>query len=184
MKSHTVKKISKRFTNFAEEEQWLQSMINDGWILKEYDLEDVDACQYVFEPVKHEKQKNRIYKIDYRSFDKKDDYQEYKGIFEDSGWTSLSKNKWYSKHIFYTNNQNTSINIFSDQESYKEREKRKMSDSLTFTVICGVVSIIAFIFYSIYGIPVIGFAGFMSLITSVKHVGDYLDHKKNYKSFV
>ncbi len=45
LKDSAVKKVSKKFTNFSEEEEWLQSMLSDGWILKSYNSEDLAACQ-------------------------------------------------------------------------------------------------------------------------------------------
>ena len=50
-KNNTVKKVTKQFSDFSQEEQWLQSMLNEGWILKSYDSEDMDDCQYVFERI-------------------------------------------------------------------------------------------------------------------------------------
>ncbi|WHT49642.1 DUF2812 domain-containing protein [Sporosarcina thermotolerans] len=110
-KNNTVKKVTKRFSNFSKEELWLQSMLNEGWILKSYDSEDMDDCQYVFERIQYEEHKNITYKIDYREL-KKGEYEEYKGIFTDAGWTLLSKNSWYSKHIFYTTSSNPQSDIF------------------------------------------------------------------------
>lgn len=182
MNNTALQKINKKFTNFSEEEQWLQSMAGKGWILNEYDTENIDACRYVFEPVRYDDQKHRIYKIDFRAFDKKDDYQEYVDLFKDSGWTALSRNKGYSKHIFFIDARNGNTTIFSDQESYMEREKRKMADSLSLTAVSFVLFIASVVIYSIYGSRGFMFAGLVSLGSSVKCFLDYSRHRKSYKS--
>lgn len=53
-KNNATKKVTKRFTNFSKEEEWLQSMLNEGWILKSYDSEDVNEYQYIFEQSQNE----------------------------------------------------------------------------------------------------------------------------------
>lgn len=183
-KNSNVKKIIKKFNNFTEEEQWLQSMLNDGWMLKSYDSEDIDDCLYVFEPVQDAEQKNLIYKIDFRSFNKKDDFQEYKSIFEDAGWTVLAKSKSYSKQIFYTDNQNANRNIFSDTESYKEREKQKMHSIFTSIIISVIFFMISIILYIIYDRAAFMGGGLVTFLSSAKFMGDYFKHRKVYKSIV
>ncbi|MBU5268248.1 DUF2812 domain-containing protein [Virgibacillus proomii] len=125
-------------------------MLQNGWILKKYSDEDEDGCSYIFEPIQKKDQKDVIYKIDFREFNRKEDYQEYKDLFEDAGWKLLSKNQSYSKHIFYTSSTNKQSDIFSDVPSYIEREKRKMSASLRDTIICLVISFICFILRFIF----------------------------------
>ncbi|PIE95054.1 hypothetical protein CO726_13230 [Bacillus fungorum] len=181
-KSNSRKKIKKKFNNFTEEEQWLQSMLNDGWLLISYDSEEVGPCQYVFESLQHTDQKKLIYKIDFRNFNKKEDFQEFKNIFEDAGWTMLSKSKWYSKHICYTENQNTDIDIFSDIESYGAREKQKMSVLLCYILTCFVGCIALSFLYNIYNRSSFLAVGLLSFVTGVKVTLDYFKHKKIYKS--
>ncbi|MGE6260132.1 DUF2812 domain-containing protein [Heyndrickxia sporothermodurans] len=181
LKEKSIKKISKKFTNFTEEEHWLQCMLNDGWVLKSYDSEDIEDCQYIFEPVNDPKQMNRIYKIDYRLFNKKDNFQEYNSIFEDAGWTALAKSKWYSKHIFYTEHQNADQNIFSDIESYKEREKRKMSTNLIYIIMSVVLFIITIVLYNLFNKSAFMGAGIFLLISGLKCLVDYYKHRKVYK---
>ena len=98
---------------------------------------------------KSEDQKNITYKIDYREL-KKGEFEEYKDIFKDAGWTLLSKNSWYSKHIFYTTSTNPQRDIFSDQESYRERERRRMSSSLLYIIISSLMFVVLIVLYSIY----------------------------------
>ncbi|WP_223068697.1 DUF2812 domain-containing protein [Paenibacillus caui] len=134
--------------------------------------------------MQHVDQKNRIYKIDYRTFNKNDDFQEYRSIFEDAGWTLLAQSKGYSKHIFYTDLQTANRNIFSDTESYKEREKQRMSAYFSYILISVVLFIISMILYNIYDrISILG-AGCITLFSSVKFIMSYYKHRKVYKSLL
>ncbi|MCI1593145.1 MULTISPECIES: DUF2812 domain-containing protein [Heyndrickxia] len=184
MKEKEIKKIYKKFTNFAKEEQWLQNMLQDGWVLKTYTSEDIEECKYIFEPIKDQKQMNRIYKIDYRVFNKKDGFQEYNSIFEDAGWTSLAKSKWYSKHIFYTELPSANQDIFSDIESYIEREKRKMSTYLMYIIISIMIFMVMIILYTLYNRSSLMGVGIFALISCLKCTLDYFKHRKVYKSLV
>ncbi|WP_332633728.1 DUF2812 domain-containing protein [Halalkalibacter flavus] len=185
-KKNTAKKKHKfkKFTNFADEERWLQNMLQDGWILEKYGYEDEDGCTYVFKPIENKEQQNIIYKIDYREFDKKEDFLEYKAIFEDDGWTVLSKNKWYSKHIFCAESRSSNLDIFSDTESYKGREKRKIHNSLISAITGFVGFTILTILYGIFEKPVFGGVGLLFLISSLKFMVDYFRHRKALRSLV
>ncbi|NRD80207.1 DUF2812 domain-containing protein [Bacillus sp. BRMEA1] len=184
VKSNNFKKVSKKFSNFTEEEQWLQSMLQDGWVLKSYDSEDIDDCQYVFEPLQYAEQKNRIYKIDFRMFNKKEDFNEYNSLFNDVGWIGLAKHKGYFKHIFYTDSPKTNKDIFSDVESYKAREKQKMFICFIYTLILVMLFIIAVVLYKIYGNISILYGGIMTLFSNVQPLRSYYRHRKVYKSLV
>jgi predicted molibdopterin-dependent oxidoreductase YjgC len=60
MGKNAEKKISKKFSSFTEEEKWLQTMLQEGWVLSRYSNEDEDGCQYVFRPVEKEEEKRYI----------------------------------------------------------------------------------------------------------------------------
>jgi len=181
-KINATKKVTKRFANFSKEEEWLQSMLNEGWILKSYDSEDVDECQYIFEQLQNENLQNVIYKIDFRDLKNKREFEEYKGIFQDSGWTLLSKSKWYSKHIFYTISTNAQSDIFSEQESYREREKRKMTSLLLYTGLAFIGFIISICLLIIFEYAYFGAFGLFLLYVSIKYTIDYFKHRKSLKS--
>ncbi|KAB7672098.1 DUF2812 domain-containing protein [Bacillus sp. B1-b2] len=183
-KINTTKKVTKRFTNFSKEEEWLQSMLNEGWILKSYDSEDVDECQYIFEQSQNENLQNVIYKIDFRNLNNKREFEEYKEIFQDSGWTLLSKSKWYSKHIFYKNSTNAQSDIFSDQESYREREKRKMTSLLLYTGLSFTGFIISIGLLMVFEYAYFGASGIFLLYISSKYTIDYFRHRKAFKSIL
>ena len=112
-----VKKISKKFESFEAEEKWLMELAQDGWRLASYEDNDVESNTYKF--VEDSSASELHYQIDYRSFNKKSDYEEYKELFAESGWTILSKSWFYSKHIFIST---TKSKIFSDNTSQIERE--------------------------------------------------------------
>jgi hypothetical protein len=179
---YAVKKVTKSFSDFYEEEAWLQSMLSKGWMLKSYDSEDVDDSQYTFERAQTENLINIIYKIDYRDFNKKAEFEEYREIFEDSGWTLLSKNKWYSKHIFYTASNNAQSDIFSDQESYRDREKRKMSSLLLSAIVAFIGFIILIVLYRVFDKAAFGGIGLFSLFFCIKYTVSYLKHRKILKT--
>ncbi|MEM5590740.1 DUF2812 domain-containing protein [Niallia circulans] len=82
MKNNAIKKVTKRFSDFSKEEEWLQSMLNEGWILKGYDSEDIGDCHYIFERTQSEKSHNIIYKIDFRNFDKRENLKNIKRFFK------------------------------------------------------------------------------------------------------
>ncbi|GGE71919.1 DUF2812 domain-containing protein [Priestia taiwanensis] len=178
------KKINKKFNSFTEEEQWLQHMLNEGWVLKGYHPEKLQPCTYYFDSIQYEEQKNRTYKIDYRVFRKEDDFLEYKSIFEDTGWTLLSIDKLYAKHIFYTNQPDANCTIFSDVESYKGREKRKMASARNMVLVSAsffIVSLFTDILYDwdLYTASILNVLlfGFPSAII-------YYKHRKIYRSLM
>jgi len=112
-----VKKISKKFESFEAEEKWLMELAQDGWRLVSYEDNDIDTNTYKF--VEDPSASELHYQIDYRVFNKKSDYEEYKDLFAESGWTILSKNWFYSRHIFIST---TKSMIFSDNTSQVERD--------------------------------------------------------------
>ncbi|MCM3031773.1 DUF2812 domain-containing protein [Niallia sp. MER 6] len=181
-KDKNSKKISAKFINLNEEEKWLQDMLMDGWVLKKYDSEEVEKCEYEFERMESNDQKELIYKIDYRLFNRKRDYIEYKSIFEDAGWTILSKNVFYSKHIFYSDSTNEYKEIFSDSDSYKGRDKRKMNGYLLNIVMYIVFSIILFSLYFQFDKSAFGAGGFFTIFCTIKCLIDFVKHKKIYQS--
>jgi hypothetical protein len=109
--------------------------------------------------------------------------KDYKELFANAGWTLLAKSMWYSKHIFYTDPTNNQRDIFSDQSSYKEREKRKMSSSLTTSIISFSLFIVAVILFIIFKkVGILGGAGTFLFIAGMKALLDYFGHRKSYKA--
>ncbi|GGE71907.1 DUF2812 domain-containing protein [Priestia taiwanensis] len=184
-KKRAVKRETKKFDNFTKEEQWLQQLLQDGWILTNYDSDDTEEnCDYVFEPIKHEEQKEGTYKIDYRSFSNEDDFEEYISLFEETKWTVIKKKLNEPRRIFYTEIQNKNSDIFSDSESYIEREKERMSNSLQNIIIGTSMFIILFILYLNYRITSFGGVSFITLFSTIPSMISYYKHRKAYKSLV
>lgn len=50
-RNDSTKKVHKKFADFVDEEQWLQHMLFEGWILTKYSNEDEFGCYYIFKPV-------------------------------------------------------------------------------------------------------------------------------------
>lgn len=180
MKNNRLKKVYKNFYNFTEEELWLQNMWEDGWVLKQYSVENEDGCKYIFAPAENEV--HLTYKIDFREFKGKEEFEEYKEIFEDAGWTLLSPNKQYSKHILYADSTNSQTAIFSDQASYIEREKRRMSSSLSHALSGFLILAASIILYRIFEITAILGGGLVVFIFNIKYIIDYFKYRKVYKS--
>jgi Protein of unknown function (DUF2812) len=178
-----AKKIKKLFFSFTEEEQWLQRMLNDGWVLKGYDATKLGLCIYYFDSIQYEEQKNRTYKIDYRIFGKTNDFHEYIDIFEDTGWVILSTDETQAKHIFYTNRPDADCAIFSDVESYKEREKRKMTSARNFMISSIISFIISILFNIIFDVNLV-IGPLLLLLATLSSSIVYYKQRKVYKSLV
>ncbi|GGE71902.1 DUF2812 domain-containing protein [Priestia taiwanensis] len=179
-------KIYKTFDNFIEEEQWLQQMLEEGWILISFNNDDPDEenYEYIFEPIPDEKQKDGTYQIDYRSFSSQEDFEEYNSLFEETGWTVIGFDRREAKRIFYTALPHAKRTIFSDTESYIEREKRKMSKSLQHIMVSTTLSIILFILYANYRSPMVGGLCFLMFGSAVPSMASYYKHRKAYQLLV
>ena len=77
----------KIFYDFEKEEKYLHDMAEEGHILKKYSVFGF----YHFEDTKPQ---NLNYKIDYRIFKSKKDFDNYIALFEDAGW----------RHVYGTQN--------------------------------------------------------------------------------
>lgn len=108
----------KIFVDMDKEEQYLNKMAKNGYILKNYSSFGV----YTF--VKSEP-KDLHYRIDYRVFNKKREFEEYKTLFEDAGWEHISGTTYSGGQYFLPKSENADLSdIFSDVESKSARYKR------------------------------------------------------------
>ncbi|NOU91791.1 DUF2812 domain-containing protein [Paenibacillus sp. LMG 31456] len=105
----------KFFTNFDKEEKWLNEMAKQGYQFKK------KSIGYEFQPSKPE---NAAIKIDYRTFKKKADFEDYCALFEDSGWKHITGTKSSGYQYFQKADENGSEDIFSDVDSKAVRYKR------------------------------------------------------------
>ncbi|WP_400163524.1 DUF2812 domain-containing protein [Brevibacillus sp. TJ4] len=130
-------KTYKFFTDFEKEEKWLNDMARKG-----YRFQRKTMLGYVFEAAEPE---DATIKIDYRTFKKQEDFEDYRALFEDSGWEHLSGTKSSGYQYFKKMNDQGSDDIFSDVDSKAGRYKRlsEMWVSLAAAFLPIVVALIA-----------------------------------------
>lgn len=115
----------KFFINFDKEEQWLNDMAKQGhrFINK--------SSRYEFQPAKPE---NRLIKIDFRTFKKQADFEDYRALFEDSGWKHIAGTKKSGSQYFEKIDEHGNEDIFSDADSKAGRYQRLSKMWLTLAV--------------------------------------------------
>lgn len=174
-------KVQKHFTNFKKEEEWLQRKLEKGWLLIKYNEDLEDGTIYTFREIEKEAQKKLVYKIDFREFDEQEAYDEYIEMFTESGWRSLSKAK-DGKHIFYSTSPNANKDIFSDIESFKEREMRVMNALLRNGFIYLAFLLLSIFIYMKYNQAFFIGAGLFAAFAMFKSLWGYINHRKTLKS--
>ena len=121
--------IFKLFFSFEKEEKWLESMSAQGW-----HLQKTPGLVYTFHKGEQE---DRLYKIDFHYFKNQDDQQEYITLFEDSGWYSVLPKRSDTNFYFYTRNDGSQKDIFSDEASRIQRYLRYARNlAITFFFTC------------------------------------------------
>ena len=169
-----MKKISKKFASFEAEEKWLMELAQDGWRLVSYEGNDMDTNTYKF--VEESSASEYHYQIDYRSFNKKSDYEEYKDLFAESGWSILSNNALYSKHIFIST---TKSKIFSDNASRVERDINRNRTAKLYGVLFIIQAIITGGLYYYFDYAYFGAATIFGIGAAIYHAIDA--RKRNKK---
>lgn len=130
------------FVDMDKEETYLRSMAKAGYMLKSYN----SLGFYTFEPGMPQE---LHYKIDYRVFKNKRAFQEYRQLFQDSGWIHVCGSSYSGGQYFLPSNNNSySAEIFSDLESKAARFKR-LSNQCRFAFIITICYLAAF--FSING---------------------------------
>ena len=174
-----MKKISKKFNSFEDEEKWLMGMAKEGWRLVSYDSEDIEECTYKF--VEDPNASKYNYQIDYRNFKKKLDYEEYKQLFEETGWTTLSKNAKYSKHIFISTSKE---NIFSDSATSLEREINRYKTAKVYVIasILWTISMVSLLYYFDFEISAFGGGATFGLFAIIYTTVDAVKRRKYIKN--
>ena len=120
MKDNIIKKI--RFIPLWQEEKeikWLNDMSKKGWHLKNkryvsYWFEKGESCDYK-------------YRYDYKMTSNKD-FDEYKAIFEDSGWEYIDR--FTGWHYFRARADANASDIYSDVNSKKMRFRRLLTSMI------------------------------------------------------
>lgn len=107
----------KIFNEFEKEEAYLNSMAKKGYVFEKYSFWGV----YHF--LKGEKQNLNI-RVDYRIFDNKKDFENYKTMFNDFGWQHISGNTYSGNQYFLSKDKNANSELFSSKESSASRYKK------------------------------------------------------------
>lgn len=112
--------------NFKREEAWIEKLTNQG-----YRLTSVSLFRYEFKPCESEEKAPKV-KIDFRTFQKEEDFVDYLTMFEDSGWRHIAGTKSNGVQYFEQMDVNSSEDIFSDIESKAGRYRRMSKLWLSF----------------------------------------------------
>lgn len=119
----------KFFVNLDKEEEWLNELAAQGHLLsgKSSGIYRFESC----EPG------SAIIRIDYRTFKNRADFEDYRMLFEDSGWKHVAGTKSSGTQYFRKMTTDQSEDIFSDANSKAWRFKRlsEMWSSLAATYI-------------------------------------------------
>lgn len=106
----------KFFTRFDKEENWLNEMAKQG-----YRFTRKTSFGYEFEFGNPE---ISIIKMDYRFFKKREDFEDYCALFEDSGWEHIAGTRSSGYQYFKKTDKQGNEDIFSDVDSKAGRYKR------------------------------------------------------------
>lgn len=115
----------KFFIDFEKEEKWLEKMSRDGYHLKSIFM------GYQFQRGKPE---DAMIKVDFRKFQRKEDFIDYCTLFEDSGWLHLAGAKNSGLQYFKRIDPNAGDDIFSDSYSKVTRYKRYANKSFELAI--------------------------------------------------
>jgi hypothetical protein len=122
------------FFNISKEEEWLNSLAKQGWILTRI------GFGYMFEKAEPEDVNIRV---DYHLFQSQSDYMNYITLFEDSGWRHMAGSK-YSGSQYFKRVSADSDDIFSDTVS-KAARYRRLSRMYLSMMMCFIALMIPFV---------------------------------------
>jgi hypothetical protein len=126
-----VKKF-KLFVDVVKEEKWLNAVLAKGYkctIIRSFGV-------YKFVPSKE----SYVIRLDFQEYMNKEKYEEYKGTYEDFGWTHIKGSQWGGIH-YWQKAADGKDEIFSDSASHIAYFKRLMNHSAIFGFICLIFSI-------------------------------------------
>jgi len=109
-------RIYKAFVDFEKEEQYLNNMAKQGYAFKKCSV----IGMYYFA---NDEKKDLNYRIDFRTFKKKEDFEEYILLFEDFGWKHVDGTKNSGSQYFLSMDSHANNEIFSSKESFAARHK-------------------------------------------------------------
>lgn len=141
-----------KFIDLDKEEQYLVDMAVKGMIFKRK-----IPGGYYFEKAEGEKLN---YRIDYRLFNQKEDFQEYVIFFSDAGWTLVDGHHNSGNQYFLANERMCDEKLFSDNSSMAGRYKRYLRNAM-------VSIFFSFLFVLLFSFIAIQVSQGSKLITSV-----------------
>ncbi|GAA0720320.1 DUF2812 domain-containing protein [Clostridium malenominatum] len=128
----------KVFVDMNEEEKYLNEMAKGGHILKKYSA----FGRYHFQEGMPQ---DLRYRIDYRVFNNKSDFQDYVTLFEDAGWKHVYGTRYSGSQYFLPLSKQPSEDIFSDKESKAKRHERLRENCMNSVAIMIIYFIIVLI---------------------------------------
>ena len=127
MEKETIVKHKFFITDIDKVQQFIDSYREKG-----YKLAYVNGDSFSFIFKKCHDDFNPNVRIDYRSFKKRDDFQEYLALFEDAGWKHLSGSFSSGIQYFEQMSEDSDDEIFSDKQSHAELYRRLFAFAITF----------------------------------------------------
>jgi hypothetical protein len=122
----------KLFADVVKEEKWLNSVLAKG-----YKCTDISSFGvYKFAPSKE----SFVIRTDFQEYMSKEKFAEYKGTYEDFGWTHIRGSQWGGVH-YWQKTSDGHDEIFSDSASRIAYFKRLMNYSAVFGILCLIFSI-------------------------------------------
>jgi Protein of unknown function (DUF2812). len=119
-------RMFKFFINLDKEEQWLNEQARKGWELTG------KSWGYEFRQVEP---KELNFRIDYRHFNNREEFENYRVLFEDSGWKHVAGTKSSGQQYFVRSGEAESAEIFSDEASKAARYQRMSRMWLSLAVV-------------------------------------------------
>ncbi|MEF9920320.1 DUF2812 domain-containing protein [Anaerorhabdus sp.] len=120
--------VFKMFINFEEEEKYLHEMALKGFILNKH-------SEYGYYKFSTGEKQDLNYKVDYRAFKTKIEFNNYITLFEDAGWKHVSGNKGSGNQYFLPVNISHDATLFSDKDSADERYKKLYNSSAFYSLL-------------------------------------------------
>jgi hypothetical protein len=122
----------KLFADVVKEEKWLNAILANG-----YKCTNIGSFgSYKFVPSKE----SYVVRLDFQEYMNKEKYEEYKGTYEDFGWTHIKGSQWGGIH-YWQKIADGKDEIFSDSSSYIAYFKRLMNHSALIGFLCLIFSI-------------------------------------------
>lgn len=112
----TSLKVFKVFVDIDKEEVYLNEMANKGYFLKKYSA-------FGFYHFFKDQPQDLYYRVDYRQFRKRSDFEDYKALFEDAGWQHVYGTRYSLNQYFLPKSADAGKDIFSTKESAAVRYK-------------------------------------------------------------